>query len=128
MKLCRFQPLEFDAAKRKPLGAAKLILHRARASLKAIASPKFSGELWGSRERTGQSWPLDAVKLLPPSIPSKIVCVGRNYAEHAKELGNEVPKQPLIFFKPPSSHHRAAKNRSSCRRSRSAWITKANSP
>ena len=35
--------------------------------------------------------------------PSKIVCVGRNYAEHAKELGNEVPKQPLLFFKPPSA-------------------------
>src|SRR5688500_13093237 len=35
--------------------------------------------------------------------PSKIVCVGRNYRDHAKELGNEVPKEPLIFFKPPSS-------------------------
>src|SRR3989442_15337302 len=35
--------------------------------------------------------------------PSKIVCVGRNYLEHAKELGNEVPKEPLIFLKPPSS-------------------------
>lgn len=35
--------------------------------------------------------------------PSKIVCVGRNYAEHAQELGNEVPKEPLIFLKPPSS-------------------------
>src|SRR5690349_7884899 len=35
--------------------------------------------------------------------PGKIVCVGRNYAEHAKELGNEVPKEPLIFLKPPSS-------------------------
>ena len=35
--------------------------------------------------------------------PGKIVCVGRNYSEHAKELGNEVPKQPLIFLKPPSS-------------------------
>jgi 2-keto-4-pentenoate hydratase/2-oxohepta-3-ene-1,7-dioic acid hydratase in catechol pathway len=35
--------------------------------------------------------------------PSKIVCVGRNYAAHARELGNEVPKQPLIFLKPPSS-------------------------
>src|SRR6476619_1613818 len=35
--------------------------------------------------------------------PSKIVCVGRNYAAHAKELGNEVPKEPLIFLKPPSS-------------------------
>ncbi len=36
-------------------------------------------------------------------IPSKIICVGRNYADHAKELGNEVPKAPLIFMKPPSS-------------------------
>lgn len=35
--------------------------------------------------------------------PSKIVCVGRNYAAHARELGNVVPKQPLLFFKPPSS-------------------------
>ena len=42
-------------------------------------------------------------RLLPPCSPSKIVCVGRNYADHAKELGNEVPKEPLIFLKPPSS-------------------------
>ncbi len=41
--------------------------------------------------------------LLPPCVPSKIVCVGRNYAEHAKELGNEVPAEPTIFLKPPSS-------------------------
>jgi len=42
-------------------------------------------------------------KLLPPCSPSKIVCVGRNYLEHAKELGNEPPQEPLIFLKPPSS-------------------------
>ena len=41
--------------------------------------------------------------LLAPVRPSKIVCVGRNYREHAAELGNEVPAEPLIFFKPPSS-------------------------
>ena len=40
---------------------------------------------------------------MPNLRPSKIVCVGRNYAAHAKELGNDVPKQPLIFLKPPSS-------------------------
>src|SRR5438270_8341577 len=42
---------------------------------------------------------------MPPvrSRPGKIVCVGRNYLEHAKELGNEVPKEPLLFLKPPSS-------------------------
>lgn len=42
-------------------------------------------------------------KLLPPCAPTKIVCVGRNYAEHAKELGSDVPTEPLIFLKPPSS-------------------------
>lgn len=45
----------------------------------------------------------DGARLLPPCSPSKIVCVGRNYPEHAKELGNEPPKEPLIFLKPPSS-------------------------
>jgi 2-keto-4-pentenoate hydratase/2-oxohepta-3-ene-1,7-dioic acid hydratase in catechol pathway len=41
--------------------------------------------------------------LLPPVLPSKIVCVGRNYAEHAKELGNEAPPEPILFLKPPSA-------------------------
>src|SRR5437868_13837976 len=44
-----------------------------------------------------------AATLLPPVLPSKIVCVGRNYAEHAKELGNEAPPDPIIFLKPPSA-------------------------
>jgi len=46
---------------------------------------------------------LATVRLLPPCAPTKIVCVGRNYAEHAKELGNEAPAEPLIFLKPPST-------------------------
>src|SRR5579863_8580936 len=46
---------------------------------------------------------LPEAKLLAPVRPSKIVCVGRNYREHAQELGNEVPVEPLLFFKPPSS-------------------------
>lgn len=41
--------------------------------------------------------------LLPPASPSKIVCVGRNYADHAKELGNESPAEPILFLKPPSA-------------------------
>ncbi len=45
----------------------------------------------------------DGARLLPPCSPTKIVCVGRNYPEHARELGNEPPKEPLIFLKPPSS-------------------------
>ncbi len=40
---------------------------------------------------------------MPTPRPSKIVCVGRNYLEHARELGNEVPERPLLFFKPPSA-------------------------
>ncbi|MGB6973695.1 MAG: fumarylacetoacetate hydrolase family protein [Terracidiphilus sp.] len=47
--------------------------------------------------------PLNAAQLLAPVTPSKIVCVGRNYRDHARELGNEVPAEPLLFFKPPSS-------------------------
>lgn len=47
--------------------------------------------------------PLRPDHILAPATPSKIVCVGRNYAAHAKELGNEVPKEPLLFFKPPSA-------------------------
>ncbi|RMG01042.1 MAG: DUF2437 domain-containing protein [Acidobacteria bacterium] len=43
------------------------------------------------------------IKILPPVTPSKIVCVGRNYADHAKELGNDVPKEPLLFLKAPSA-------------------------
>ena len=46
---------------------------------------------------------LKTVRLLPPCAPTKIVCVGRNYPEHARELGNEVPDEPMIFLKPPSS-------------------------
>ncbi len=46
---------------------------------------------------------LDEASLLVPVTPSKILCVGRNYRAHAEELGNEVPKEPLLFFKPPSA-------------------------
>ena len=47
--------------------------------------------------------PLSAVKLLSPVVPRKIVCIGRNYRDHAAELGNDVPKEPLLFLKPPSA-------------------------
>jgi len=51
----------------------------------------------------GGSHRLSDVRLLPPGAPTKIVCVGRNYAAHAAELGNKVPAEPLLFFKPPSA-------------------------
>lgn len=63
----------------------------------------IDGDLFGKYKRKEAKTPLADVKLLAPSWPTKIVCVGRNYVEHAKELGNDVPKIPLIFLKPPSS-------------------------
>jgi 2-keto-4-pentenoate hydratase/2-oxohepta-3-ene-1,7-dioic acid hydratase in catechol pathway len=53
-------------------------------------------------EIAGSPMPLSSVQLYAPVEPSKIVCVGRNYAAHAAELGNEVPDEPLIFLKPPT--------------------------
>ena len=64
---------------------------------------EISGNVFGRYRRNEAQTPLTEVRLLAPTEPSKIVCVGRNYVEHAKELGNEVPKVPLIFLKPPSA-------------------------
>jgi len=101
MKLCRFQPLEFSSAN---LGRSEKNLHPdSRAGVIEGAGVREIKSLYGAPELTGNKWPLDEIHLLVPSVPTKIVCVGRNYAEHAAELGNEVPKEPLIFLKPPSS-------------------------
>jgi len=54
-------------------------------------------------QQTTTSLPLSEVKLFAPLTPSKIVCVGRNYREHAAELGNKVPEEPLLFLKAPSA-------------------------
>ena len=64
---------------------------------------EIQGNIFGEYRRREAKIPLIEVKLAAPCVPSKIICVGRNYIEHAKELGNEVPKVPLTFFKPPSS-------------------------
>ncbi|MEV6756369.1 fumarylacetoacetate hydrolase family protein [Streptomyces sp. NPDC051214] len=54
-------------------------------------------------ELSGTKVPLSKVRLLPPVLPNKVVGIGRNYADHAKELGNEVPDVPVAFFKPSTS-------------------------
>jgi len=64
---------------------------------------EIAGLPWGQWTRNAHSSRLGDVRLLAPVEPSKIVCVGRNYAAHAAELGNEVPKEPLIFLKPSTS-------------------------
>jgi 2-keto-4-pentenoate hydratase/2-oxohepta-3-ene-1,7-dioic acid hydratase in catechol pathway len=52
---------------------------------------------------TGDEVPLDDVRLLAPVLPSKVVCLGKNYAAHAAEFGGEVPEEPLVFLKPSTS-------------------------
>src|SRR5712671_377209 len=61
------------------------------------------GVPWTEWSTVGKPRPLASVRLLAPVEPRKIVCVGRNYTAHAAELGNEVPKEPLIFLKPSTS-------------------------
>ncbi len=63
----------------------------------------IEGDLFGRYKRLEAKTPSASVQLLAPVVPTKILCVGRNYVEHAKEQGHEVPKIPIIFMKPPSS-------------------------
>ncbi|MEU2261835.1 fumarylacetoacetate hydrolase family protein [Streptomyces sp. NPDC019645] len=63
----------------------------------------IKGIPYGDFELSGTKIPLSKVRLLPPVLPNKVVAIGRNYAEHAAELGNEVPEAPVAFFKPTTS-------------------------
>jgi len=100
MRYCRFQ---FDGLAQ--YGLVESVAGR-DSVVRILATPPEEAE--GDKEslrtrRMAESIPLEQAVLLPPVRPSKIVCVGRNYREHAAELGHEVPKEPLIFFKPTSA-------------------------
>lgn len=58
---------------------------------------------FGELESTGVQLPLGAVRVLAPILPSKVVCIGKNYADHAKEMGGTLPAEPVIFIKPNTS-------------------------
>ncbi|MCW3819983.1 fumarylacetoacetate hydrolase family protein [Micromonospora sp. DR5-3] len=64
---------------------------------------EIDGHPFGQIQFSGARWALSDVRLLSPILPSKVVCVGRNYAEHAAEHGSDVPKEPLLFLKPSTS-------------------------
>lgn len=68
---------------------------------------ELAGHPFGSREEelklTGGQFRLDDVRLLAPILPSKVICIGKNYADHARELGGEPPAEPIIFLKPSTS-------------------------
>lgn len=63
----------------------------------------LEGTPFGEYRRLEADLPMEMVRLLPPLQPGKVVCVGRNYVEHAKELNNPIPEVPLIFMKPQSA-------------------------
>jgi 2-keto-4-pentenoate hydratase/2-oxohepta-3-ene-1,7-dioic acid hydratase in catechol pathway len=58
---------------------------------------------WESDTESGDALQLSDIELLPPTLASKIVCVGQNYRKHAEEMGKPIPEEPLIFLKPPSA-------------------------
>jgi 2-keto-4-pentenoate hydratase/2-oxohepta-3-ene-1,7-dioic acid hydratase in catechol pathway len=94
MKFCRFVPLDPSASQ------AALVLY---GLLEDEQIREISGTPWTAWSHGSRAWPAADVRLVAPVEPTKIVCVGRNYAAHAAELGNELPKEPLIFLKPPSA-------------------------
>ena len=63
----------------------------------------IDGDIFNQYRRQEATTPVNSIQLLAPILPSKIICVGRNYVEHAKEHQVEVPEYPLIFLKPPTS-------------------------
>jgi 2-keto-4-pentenoate hydratase/2-oxohepta-3-ene-1,7-dioic acid hydratase in catechol pathway len=99
MKYCRFQ-LNGEAQ----YGLVESAAGRESIFRILLAPPEDSdGDVEGLRSRRIDPIPLEEATLLAPVRPTKIVCVGRNYREHAAELGNEPPKEPLLFFKPNSA-------------------------
>lgn len=73
------------------------------AGAQALTVRALNGHPFGELDLTELRYALADVRLLSPILPSKVVCVGRNYAEHAAEHGAEVPKEPLLFLKPSTS-------------------------
>lgn len=93
MRFCRFQ----QAGETK-FGVVESVA--GADTITAVMNDPYSGV---TAAKKTSSTALRDVALLVPIQPSKIVCIGRNYREHAAELGHEVPKEPLIFLKPPSA-------------------------
>lgn len=87
MKFCRFRDGKFE---KKGIVDGGIIR-------------EIEGSMFGDYTVIGNTYKVEDVEFLPPVLPSKFVCVARNYAEHAKELGNDVPEVPMIFLKPSTA-------------------------
>jgi 2-keto-4-pentenoate hydratase/2-oxohepta-3-ene-1,7-dioic acid hydratase in catechol pathway len=64
---------------------------------------RIDGHPFSGVDLTGERFPVAEVRMLAPMLPSKIVCIGKNYADHAREMGGEPPEEPTIFLKPSTS-------------------------
>jgi 2-keto-4-pentenoate hydratase/2-oxohepta-3-ene-1,7-dioic acid hydratase in catechol pathway len=102
MKLCRVQLLDY-AAKHPGQTPAETYASSHAGIVEDGVIREISGEIWGERKPTGRQWPVNDVRFVPPAWPSKIICMAKNYMDHAAEMNAETPKQPIIFSKPPSS-------------------------
>jgi 2-keto-4-pentenoate hydratase/2-oxohepta-3-ene-1,7-dioic acid hydratase in catechol pathway len=99
MRYCRFQ---FNG--QAEYGLVESVAGRDAIVRVLVTAPEEAdGAMESLRTRRIEAIPLEEAALLPPVRPSKIVCVGRNYREHAAELGHEVPTEPLIFLKATSA-------------------------
>ena len=99
MRYCRFQ---FNG--QAQYGLVESVAGRDAIVRVLLTAPEEAdGDMESLRTRRIEAIPLEEASLLPPVRPSKIVCVGRNYREHAVELGHDVPTEPLIFLKATSS-------------------------
>jgi 2-keto-4-pentenoate hydratase/2-oxohepta-3-ene-1,7-dioic acid hydratase in catechol pathway len=99
MKYCRFQ-----LSDRPQYGLVETVAGREEITRVLVNAPEGSnGDMEDVPTKRTDAVALDEATLLAPVRPSKIVCVGRNYREHAAEFGHDVPVEPLIFLKAPSS-------------------------
>jgi 2-keto-4-pentenoate hydratase/2-oxohepta-3-ene-1,7-dioic acid hydratase in catechol pathway len=98
MKYCRFQ---FGG--RAEYGLVESVAGNDEITRLLLKPPEEAEDVEDLPTKAVPATPLAEAKLLVPVRPTKVLCVGRNYREHAAELGNEVPQEPLIFFKPNSS-------------------------
>jgi 2-keto-4-pentenoate hydratase/2-oxohepta-3-ene-1,7-dioic acid hydratase in catechol pathway len=92
MRICRFKTAQNETPRFGLLEGEFVLPLADGESIESFPSPQ-----------TDEAIPISAVKFLVPVTPTKIVCVGRNYREHAAELGNKMPDEPLLFLKAPSS-------------------------
>jgi 2-keto-4-pentenoate hydratase/2-oxohepta-3-ene-1,7-dioic acid hydratase in catechol pathway len=94
VRICRFSrdgDVSFGVVEGPGEDPADLVVHQ------------LAGHPFAPAQLTGEQHPLSKVRLLAPVLPSKVVCIGKNYADHAAEMGGPAPESPVVFLKPSTS-------------------------